>query len=464
MSVLTVRGALLGTVGIVAVLTAIVGSAYAHPDLLLATAFGILLGTALVPQAKTLRTLSTQDKFIALLILSIAITSSREEGLQYYDTIFGIILYITLIAYFLLRIFDPKSGYLNHWSSFLYVFFILWSILSISWSIWAARLIELRGDIPGILNLLLFFPIKDYVRSVKKSKYLACAIIVLVLFISIRNILNYREIIISAFALWQQNARVTTNEVVLLLGCLLTLTGLSINENPSRRIGSLLLFGLFFGSLVLTQTRAFWVDFVLGAFVLFLLIGKKGRRAYIANTAIGGILATILAYWYFGSSISFTVLNLLNRASTLNTSVLSDLSLMSRIYEAKAVMKLFYENPILGHGLGASYSFYDVIDDVTLTRSYVHNGYVGLMFKSGLVGTLAHLGVWASWIAKGLRASYARRGWEVYLTTAVLIALLPSAATAMHIYARDTAFVFALCGGWLTGVLERPEASSSKAA
>lgn len=389
------------------------------------------------------------------LVLSFAFLTVRASDTTWYEVVGAVYFYLALLWWLYARATSREHALLKDPLDLCLAFFIGWSLLSAVWGLQVGKGADVMADANCILALAIYFPAREQALRKDGGRWLLYAVLLLGLYVAVRNMINYRLLVLSAVAEWQRNARVTTSEVVLLLGATGSLVLHAYAQTWRLRLVSLVGFGVMLTSLILTQTRAFWVDLVVAVGVIALLAPWQKK----ARTGLG-VAATLLVgsagvYLLLGEELVEMAGNLLTRAATLNTSVLSDLSLMSRIVEARTVLDYVAANPVMGYGIGANYSFYDVIDDATLTRTFVHNGYVGMLFKAGLAGTVPLLVFWAMWIVRGLRMAVRKAEWEVVLTTAMLIALLPSASTAMHVYARDTAFVFALCSGWLAGVYER---------
>lgn len=426
-----------------------------RPLLTLALCAGAALAAfllRLVPQAiGHVRRL--ENPALAVLLLASALLFTREEGYQWYELAAGAYFYGYLVVWIFSR---ATTAYplVEHWTEVALLFFVAWSVLSSTWGLLNTIPAEVIGETRSMVTLLAYFPVREQARREGGDRWILGAIVALTLFIAVRNLLDYRSLVVNAVMAWQQSkARVVTNEVILLLGSLVTLAWLGQPMRRLTRVLSVSAFFVLFASLVLTQSRAFWVDFALGALVLMVLVRGRARTRMLSTAVAGSVLLGVAALMAMGPAFVFASTGLLMRASSLNTSVLSDISLMTRFYEARTVLALVMQNPVVGYGLGARYSFYDLIDDVTLTRAFVHNGYVMMLFKVGVVGALPSLAGWMGWIVRGTGEALRSQRWDVRAATAVLVSLLPSASTAHHFYSGDTALVYALAGGWLMGAI-----------
>ncbi len=93
-----------------------------------------------------------------------------------------------------------------------------------------------------------------------------------------------------------------------------------------------------------------------------------------------------------------------DRFSTLSISrVTQDQSFMYRFDEAERVMEKIKKRPLIGHGFGATAQTVDWDEKRKQKTSFVHNGYINMMFRLGFIGLLTYLFMIISYCLKGLR-------------------------------------------------------------
>jgi O-antigen ligase len=143
----------------------------------------------------------------------------------------------------------------------------------------------------------------------------------------------------------------------------------------------ILLFGL-----VVTQGRGYWLAFALGLLVLFLIVEGRMRLAMLGWGALGlaGIAGAI--FIFFGEHALLLTTGLINRVLSIGTATSRDISLIGRFIEWRSVLDDIAVNPILGYGPGVPISYFDITRSVTMTRPWIHNGYLSIWFKYGLLG------------------------------------------------------------------------------
>ena len=386
-----------------------------------------------------------------------------DKGLQVSEALYAAYLLLFLAHWYVTRLYLERVRILRHGVDRTIIFFLCYVtgsffLTGIFGSPWGTALREWMV----LISFALYFPIKEAcVRYRRTPAVLVGIVLFLGLFVAVRNLLNFEQILASATYAWQiARGRVTTNEIFLVLPALTTFTWVLYTRHRSLSLVLLGAFLLFFGSLILTQSRAYWIDFAWGMLILFLLIGRryKVRLLWISGLGMLGIAA--LGLLLFGDTILLMVYGLVERLLTLTSATSSDVSLINRFYESAGAWKQIQLNPIVGYGLGAQYRVYDIISGTTKTKTFIHNSFLLLWFKFGLIGLSSVLYIWFGSVRLGWRAL--RSGHPDFFTklgllVAVvgLIALIPSTFTSLQFYMSDTTFMFALLSGWAAGLAQR---------
>ncbi|HEX5414474.1 MAG TPA: O-antigen ligase family protein, partial [Chloroflexota bacterium] len=179
----------------------------------------------------------------------------------------------------------------------------------------------------------------------------------------------------------------------------------------SERSGTL--FRLFFAAqyaylnlgLIFTYSRAQWIASALAVFVVFILLPGQVRTRLIVYSigtalalAVGFGVVYSIAQEAFGASVLDAVQA---RASSIldPNATLGSNSLEWRIFENDRAVASIGAHPIFGVGLGAIYraptslqgeDIWGIRDQYRLTR-FVHDGYLYLAVKMGVIGLLSFL-------------------------------------------------------------------------
>jgi len=334
------------------------------------------------------------------------VITGYSKGFQIQEALYGLYFLSVLAYWFASRLFfyrdrlirDPEDGVL--------LFFLLYAGASAVWAmLFGAKIDTIIGEGLVLVMLLFYFPVKAAcARSPRATKIVLGIIFWFAIFVSLRNVLEYRAALSSATKLYQiARGRVALNEVLLMMPALSMLACLLYAQRRRSRVLLLGGFLIVFIGLVLTQSRGYWAAFLLGTLALFVFIDRrrKGRILLLMGGGLG--LVFLLGALLFEGFITIIVSGVFERFTSLGTALTSDVSLVNRFYESLAVWDRIKVNPILGYGLGTPYHYFNITVDATRDWAFVHNGFVGLWYKFGLVGLLAMVYFWGKSIWNGLR-------------------------------------------------------------
>lgn len=319
------------------------------------------------------------------------------------------------------------------------------------------------GDLGTGLNealnfslLSLYFPAKELARRYDwGGAAIVGFLLVLALGAIVQNAFLVREALADAEAAWQiARGRVPMSEMLITVGAILAATYAALAPGRREVLLGLLAFAVFAGGLAITQSRAYYVDLVAGLGLLFLLLQGRARWTFAGTMFGAAVLIGVVGWLVLGEWAELIALGILDRLLSIGTATQSDISYLNRLLENDAVWDRIAESPVIGQGLGVSFSFFDAIFAGTWTKPFVHNGYLMLWFKFGIVGLGAVLAAWLGSAAQALGAAR-RLGAETGVRAAViagvgvtLIALLPSHMVSATFATSETV----LCVGLLMGV------------
>jgi O-antigen ligase len=219
-------------------------------------------------------------------------------------------------------------------------------------------------------------------------------------------------------------------------------------------------FALYFSGLLLTQSRGYWLAFLVSAGFLFLNVDRPVRRRMIAYAAGGSLILLVLGFVFLQDYMTLVFGGLIERLLSLKTAASVDISLVNRFRESAAVWDKIVHNPVLGYGMGVSYDFFDITRGTTDTDAFVHNGYLSLWYKYGLLGLVLMVYIWIVSIRNGIRAYRIRPAAPSVrlaglITASALTAFLLSCNTSNPFFLNDTLFAFALLMGTANGASDR---------
>ena len=344
---------------------------------------GILLGiTACILLHHPLRALS-------LTLLGFLLILKKDLDVAILEIVFHAYLVGYLGYWFVSRVFFYKDNifkdaadwffffYLVYTTATLYLTFVFKGHFGIAISEWMPMTV-----------FAIYFPIKEacyrYENAVTVITGSVCAIALVLVAL---NFYEYYTDLTSAVELWRiAEERVRSNELLMMV----MVIGLGVHviyaPNWKYRIIAIGLLIPFIAGVLITQSRALWVATALGGFITFLVAeAQQRRRLFLLGT--GGFVAILFIGSIFLSEYFILVASsLLDRFSSLQTATSKDISLINRFSEWTAAWEAIKLSPVLGHGYGVQFRFFDLTREVTMVKSHIHSVYIGVLYRHGLIG------------------------------------------------------------------------------
>lgn len=342
------------------------------------------------------------DRMVLLFFGATAVITS-QQGLQLYEIVYGLYFLPYLGWWYLSRFVlyrRPAGGLLmDRVALVLLVLGLgLGTVLGV---LHGASLSGIREDLTGFGMLAFFFPIREFVARHKHGPEIIVALICwLSVYVSVRTFLNFRAIILSATHAWQiADARPGYNALQLTSAIPLSASLFMVTKKKVVRGALLAVFAISLSSLILIRYRGFWVACIASLVLFVFLLPRVARRRLLMTTAFGTgalVLGLSLVFGDFAVSIIESVIS---RFSTLSNALTSDISLINRFVEADAALSSMGTSAFTGVGLGTKYSYFSLVYRSTLDWAFIHSGYVSILYKLGLWGTLLTLALWvhAAW-------------------------------------------------------------------
>jgi len=254
------------------------------------------------------------------------------------------------------------------------------------------------GEILYYFGFLGYFAYRRHIHQLWFQKALLAVFILLLLYVAVRNVYYYREILVAAYAEWQaQKARTAANEVILLTGALGSISFVLYSNKWILKGIGIVLLSVFIFDLVITQSRGYWLAFAFGLFSMWIIAGKQLKLQIMAYSSLLAMLGIVTGYLFFNDLFHLILEGLVNRIESLFSVGAGglDVSLKERLLESKTVVKKIAQNPVAGYGFGVTFPRYFFMPQVYQDYSYVHNGYLAIWYKLGLPGLIAIL--WYNW-------------------------------------------------------------------
>lgn len=331
--------------------------------------------------------------FLYLYFLSFTLFLQDEPGIQVTDVIFFsltlLFIFICLIPYIITGRAEIDTS-IDKW----YVLFIIsLGFGFINGLIVSNSRMYTFSDMTYFIGVILYFPFKYHFKSEDFRRVVFLILIFMCGFVLIRNFLNYREIIVQSTISWEiQDARVAENEIIVLVGAILSFLAYAYHPNKLLKVVFFFIYSLFVAGLILTQSRGYWITLLIATVIIVFMSDQPAKKYTIAGPLILGGIGIFVAYFFF-NHIFFIVIKALSKRftsiSTVSSTSKMGASLLERVLETKTIVTRLLHNPIAGYGMGTTYQRYYILLKTYMTMTYIHDGYLAIWFKAGLVGLLA---------------------------------------------------------------------------
>lgn len=399
--------------------------------------------------------------FLGSVVVGTILLSNFEPGFQLPELVYALLLFGFLGLWYLRLIWEGDPPLLRTRFDVVPVLLAAWITASIGLNIlFDGKLGSAISEWVALIVLLLYYPLRECGRTRRGLLAIAAMVGLLGLFYFLRNAWTYAQIVSNAEFAWQvATGRAGSFEMPLLISSIASLVFFLHARTTRNRMLLAMAFAFFFSGLVLTQSRGYWMDFIFALPFLFLLLDRQ-RQYRIVLLIVGGFsLVAAAGYLLLGDVVFLALYGLGERLISIPTSLTSDISLINRFYESKAVLARIVQNPVLGYGPGVRYQTFDIIVDATISKSFIHNGLLSVWYRFGLPGLL---GILTMWIGSGFsawrslqRATLTSHRVQAMIVLVCLIAIFPSSNTSNPFHQTHNTIMFVLLCGWAAALRER---------
>jgi O-antigen ligase len=380
------------------------------------------------------------------------VVSSTEEIT--YGEIFFAIYFVAHFGYwFTTKIITRKEKEsLNNIDHFLTLFIFLCVLSIIPAILFGNDLFLWIREFTVMSLLLLYFPIKDQVKTKTDVVIIASSFIILTLILALKDLINYKALILQATYFWQVGAsRQVENEPLYLSMIIACIPFLFFTRNILFKLLISLLIILFITTLAITFSRGYWIALILGVLILFVLF-KRQYKIHLLVYAILLIIILGLTFNLFFKDYSQIIITAVEQRFTMLQETYNDLSIQNRIQEYTSIIKAILTQPIIGHGLGSTFSFHDTLNNYQVERNFTHNSYLYLFFKFGILGLLAFMAFYISIIFQAWK-NYNNNQWWLKALNISIFAIMMSLAivsfSSPQIIQKNSVLIMTLCASFV---------------
>lgn len=327
------------------------------------------------------------------------ILHDEEDGFSMVELTLGLFYISTLLFWLFWHIIVKGKKLIKNSADLLLISFLLLLPLT--------SLISVLNDVPFVqwirechhyIFLLYYFPIREYIND-KKS-----VIIFLILLgitfssLSIQNIIAYKRATSDAVYAYQlifAKSAARVSGLFFPICAAFSFVALAYLKNNYLRI----LVGAFAiinsVAALASMSRSTWVLVIVTCVVPFLFARKDNRLFYTTSFVILSVFLFI-GISLFGGKNTDLVKKIINKRLS-SASKFNDHSYLTRVNENIAAWELIKQYPLGGNGTGAGKLFYDLVGKQHSRSSYIHNGYISMLYKFGYPLFLIHLGFFVTY-------------------------------------------------------------------
>lgn len=392
---------------------------------------------------------------LCLVLSSFVLIAGFEEGFQITEVLYGLYYVSFLSHWYFTRLFlYRESVFRRPEERILAIFFVLVSLSFPLTILFNGSLVGFVSEWLSLSFLGLYFPIREALERNRRGLVAVFGAMLFVgLFVLIRNVLNFQDVLSSAeYAYEVASGRAVTNESLLIVPAIMCLVFMIFQTRWIPRLSFAAFFLAFFAGVLLTQSRGYWLAFLIAALVIILIVPFRQKLILTISAVITLVAVIGIGLAVFGDIILLFLYGVAERFLSIMTATSDDISLVNRFKEAIGVWEHVKLNPILGYGMGVEYRVHDIIYDVTVVKTFIHNGYVALWYKFGIWG----VGMFFYFFGSVIRRAYLvfrsnNLDSTVRLGGLVVVAsftgFLVSALTSNPVYINDAMFIISILAG-----------------
>ncbi|MEM1041292.1 MAG: O-antigen ligase family protein [Bacteroidota bacterium] len=387
---------------------------------------------------------------LSVVLVALVFVLQKEEGVQITEALCGVYYLSYLGSWFVYHAVLGRERLLRTPLDCAVALLLVFGTASLV-------LVPFTGGLPGpavrqwmaLVLFAFYFPIKEaLVRERYGVHVMLGTLALIVLILALQTFYNYATDLREAEHLWQiANNREREHERFLMIGLLGSLVFLLYFARTLRgQVVALVFAAASFAGVAVGLSRAVWLAVAAGLGVLFLIVEGKQRVRLVAAGALGVGALLAVGTLLLGDAFSLVIQGLAERFSTIGSAGSKDVSLINRFYEWRTALELIAESPIIGRGLGVPFDNYTLIYYVTENKFHIHNAFLGMLYRHGIVGLGLFVFILVATFGLGVRLTRRQSSRLEYALALTAVTVLPALCVAALTEGMmmDTGGVFAL--------------------
>ncbi len=344
--------------------------------------------------------------------LSIRSKPTTTEAGGAIDAILGLLL-ISICAYWVIKFRLIERRTLNFsLAQLLLAMFLLWGILVTVFAVGANEADSTTG-VRELLNLspLFILPIlyERFVETDSRAEHLIFAAIVCSgLVVLVANILMLKNHIAAAYYLFETGRG--NLDIPLAPFMILIAASYLMYETRAWKAAFAIVFLLVESvGVVASVSRNMYIATPIVIAVVLLLGTPRERMRGMKRLLVAGAVGLLVAVpVYLRSRLVRLLIANYTRSFVSAQKASTDLSLLNRFAEWKGEWLGIQDSPIIGHGFGSQFRFFDIIQHHHHWSPFSHSSYLYIVYKTGFPGGLLFFAAFALFMIKGYRLARSR--------------------------------------------------------
>lgn len=325
-----------------------------------------------------------------LVLCGFVLVFNYEPGIEPSEIAFGLYYMTYLASWFGYRLFFSREPFVFGSVDKAVVLFLVFITLGLGMTaVFGGDAWIAINEWRAVIILGFYFPVKEAcVKDSRATKAVLLAFSFVTLILVIRTFGRYYEALQDVEALYQimQN-RSRTGERLVMMGLLgATVFSIYYARTRSLQIALLSFVSILLAGIVVGQSRTIWLASSLCLALMFLLVSPREKVRALLFVSAGTFIVVAIAALVLDDFFSTVLTGLGERVGSIDGAASQDISLINRFYEWSAVWEASKASLLVGHGFGVPFHFFNVIYFFTESKTFVHNGYLGILYRHGILG------------------------------------------------------------------------------
>ncbi|MFA5512903.1 MAG: O-antigen ligase family protein [Candidatus Kapaibacterium sp.] len=242
-----------------------------------------------------------------------------------------------------------------------------------------------------IINLLMYFPVRDILKTENDvNKFLLFFAIIIILTGTYQIIEYYRKISTNIVYAYELKKSLTINQTLYTAASIIGFIFAFSQKNKWREFIIVGMTALYVVFLISTFSRTFWLVLGLAFLLMFFLLPAKKKVTFLTYLGVISSVVILGAFLLMKDKADIALSVAFERLESTSAGR-KDVSLIARFKEWEKLTYHIKQNPLGGNGLTKVFTFHFPINSRARHTHIIHNGYIWLLYRTGIPMTLLFL-------------------------------------------------------------------------